>query len=80
MDVVAATERLRRSCSVRQIPQPRHDLPVRREAMERQPFSQARRLENGQRMRQDFVGRAPGIDFDDDGEQAGQHIRFARGR
>jgi hypothetical protein len=46
--------------------------------MRRKPISQSRRLEDGQLMGKNLVGRATGIDLDHDGEQAGHHVRFAR--
>jgi hypothetical protein len=46
--------------------------------MRRKAIEESRRLENDQRMRKNLIGRAAGIDLDNDCEQARQHVRFAR--
>jgi hypothetical protein len=63
---------------VRQVNEVRHDLPIGGQTVRLKPISQSCRLENSQRMGKNFVGRATGIDLNDDCEQAGDHVCFPR--
>src|SRR5208282_4743290 len=59
--------------------QPSQNPAIGGEPAPREPPAEARRLQHDKRMIEHVFGRAPGIDFDDDGEQSGEHARLARG-
>jgi hypothetical protein len=46
--------------------------------MRRKPIEHTGRLENDERVRNNLIRLAPGIDLDDDRQEPGHNVRFAR--